>query len=189
MQINFLWAIELDFQKNQIPNFGIYKNIHVYAGQLPDRCHRVYTAVESEAVHPSPWWDHTTSLHGDHGPRGARARHLCFHDHTRVSMGTEVGSTPWQQGLWGQHGAHLGPTGPRWAPGGPHEPCYLGYSSVHYVFCYQYFWFNKMMCLNFQIIFMFEQCLCSITVVTPVKYESDIQYVNSAFMTLKNGFE
>ena len=25
----------------------------------------------------------------------------------------------------GQHGAHLGPTGPRWAPCWPHEPCYL----------------------------------------------------------------
>ena len=23
---------------------------------------------------------------------------------------------PWQQGSWGQHGAHLWPTGPRWAP-------------------------------------------------------------------------
>ena len=27
---------------------------------------------------------------------------------------------------WGQHGAHLGPTGPRWAPCWPHELCYLG---------------------------------------------------------------
>ena len=26
----------------------------------------------------------------------------------------------------GQHGAQLGPTGPRWAPCWPHEPCYLG---------------------------------------------------------------
>ena len=26
----------------------------------------------------------------------------------------------------GQHGAHLGPTGPRWAPCWPHELCYLG---------------------------------------------------------------
>ena len=33
---------------------------------------------------------------------------------------------PWQQGSWGQHGAHLGPTGPRCAPCWPHEPCYLG---------------------------------------------------------------
>ena len=27
---------------------------------------------------------------------------------------------------WGQHGAHLGPVDPRWAPYWPHEPCYLG---------------------------------------------------------------
>ena len=33
---------------------------------------------------------------------------------------------PWQQGPWGQHEAHLGPAGPRWAPCWPHEPCYLG---------------------------------------------------------------
>ena len=33
---------------------------------------------------------------------------------------------PWLQGSWGQHGAHLGPTGPRWAPCLPHELCYLG---------------------------------------------------------------
>ena len=32
---------------------------------------------------------------------------------------------PWSQGSWGQHGAHLGWTGPRWAPCWPHEPCYL----------------------------------------------------------------
>ena len=28
--------------------------------------------------------------------------------------------------LMGQHGAHLGPVGPRWAPCWPHEPCYQG---------------------------------------------------------------
>ena len=33
---------------------------------------------------------------------------------------------PWLQGSWGQHGAHLGPIGPRWAPCWHHEPCYLG---------------------------------------------------------------
>ena len=27
---------------------------------------------------------------------------------------------------WGQHEAHLGPFGPRWAPCWPHEPCYQG---------------------------------------------------------------
>ena len=35
-------------------------------------------------------------------------------------------SLPRQQGSWGQHGAHLGPVVPRWAPCWPHEPCYLG---------------------------------------------------------------
>ena len=33
---------------------------------------------------------------------------------------------PWWQGVWGQHGTHLGTTGPRWAPCWPHELCYLG---------------------------------------------------------------
>ena len=30
------------------------------------------------------------------------------------------------KGHRGQHGAHLGPVGPRWAPCWPHEPCYQG---------------------------------------------------------------
>ena len=34
---------------------------------------------------------------------------------------------PSQQGSWGQHGVHLGPTGPRWTPCWPHELCYMGY--------------------------------------------------------------
>ena len=34
----------------------------------------------------------------------------------------------WWQGSWGQHGVYLVPTGPRWAPYGPREPCYLGTS-------------------------------------------------------------
>ena len=33
---------------------------------------------------------------------------------------------PWEKGSWGQHGAHLGPTGPRWAPCWLHELCFLG---------------------------------------------------------------
>ena len=33
---------------------------------------------------------------------------------------------PRKQGSWGQHGAHLGPVGPIWAPCWPHEPCYQG---------------------------------------------------------------
>ena len=37
-----------------------------------------------------------------------------------------VRAIPWEQSLCGQHGAHLGPAGPRWAPCWPHEPCYQG---------------------------------------------------------------
>ena len=33
---------------------------------------------------------------------------------------------PWEQGSWGQHGAHLGPVSPRWAPCWPRGLCYLG---------------------------------------------------------------
>ena len=44
---------------------------------------------------------------------------------------TQFLKTPWKQGSWGQHGAHLGPTGPRWAQCWPHELCYLGmYDSI-----------------------------------------------------------
>ena len=42
------------------------------------------------------------------------------------------------QGSWGQHAAHLGPAGPRWAPCWPHELCYLGYKCCalcHALFC------------------------------------------------------
>ena len=37
------------------------------------------------------------------------------------------GNHSWLESSWGQHGAHLGPIGPRWAPCWPHEVCYLGY--------------------------------------------------------------
>ena len=35
-------------------------------------------------------------------------------------------SYPRKRDSWGQHGAHQGPVGPRWAPCGPLEPCYQG---------------------------------------------------------------
>ena len=35
-------------------------------------------------------------------------------------------SIPRLQGSWGQHGAHLGPVGPRWAPCWSHKPCFQG---------------------------------------------------------------
>ena len=39
------------------------------------------------------------------------------------------------QGSFVQHGAYLGPTGPRWAPCWSHELCYLGYAAKWRRFC------------------------------------------------------
>ena len=36
----------------------------------------------------------------------------------------------WKQGSWGQYGAHLGPTGPRWAPCWPHEFAIWDYNKL-----------------------------------------------------------
>ena len=35
-------------------------------------------------------------------------------------------TSPRLQSSWHQHGTHLGPAGPRWAPCWPHESCYQG---------------------------------------------------------------
>ena len=40
---------------------------------------------------------------------------------------------PRWQSSWGQHGAHLGPVGPRWAPCWPHEPSNQGMYSQRLV--------------------------------------------------------
>ena len=54
-----------------------------------------------------------------------RSLDRCINDSFPFSI-PPVSLLPRYQGSWGQHGAHLGPTGPRWAPCWPHEPCYLG---------------------------------------------------------------
>ena len=41
---------------------------------------------------------------------------------------------PRKQSSWGQHGAQLGPVGPRWATCWPHEPCYQGFEQMHALF-------------------------------------------------------
>ena len=43
--------------------------------------------------------------------------HFCFYYQLMINN-THI---PRWQGSWDQHGAHLGPTGPRWAPCWPHE--------------------------------------------------------------------
>ena len=43
----------------------------------------------------------------------------------KLEAAIKNGWLPWYQGSWGQHGAHLGPTGPRGAPCWPHGLCHL----------------------------------------------------------------
>ena len=46
-------------------------------------------------------------------------------NHKMVSKTAQL-LQPRYQSSWDQHGAHLGPVGPRWAPSWPHAPCYQG---------------------------------------------------------------
>ena len=50
---------------------------------------------------------------------------------TKKSLILYGGAFPDSMVHGGQHGAHLGPTGPRWAPWWPHELCYLGIVQLH----------------------------------------------------------
>ena len=47
-----------------------------------------------------------------------------------AEMTSQCAQGPRKQSSWGQHGAHLGPVGPRWAPCWPHAPCYQGHLSI-----------------------------------------------------------
>ena len=47
--------------------------------------------------------------------------HIIYHDFCKCFCTTTLKAR-----FMGQHGAHLGPTGPRWAPCWPHELCCLG---------------------------------------------------------------
>ena len=54
-------------------------------------------------------------------------------------------------GSWGQHGAHLGTTGPMCAPCWPHESCYLGIG---------YLWQPMLIWSNNQIKHCISYCIC-----------------------------
>ena len=48
---------------------------------------------------------------------------------------------PRLQSLWGQHGAYLGPVGPRWVPCWPHEPSYRGlYNPLQFLISLHVIW-------------------------------------------------
>ena len=77
------------------------------------------------------WNPHTITIHYPHCLSAKSIAwnqyKLTIHNKNKITTKvTEVSwKLPWQQGSCGKHGAHLGPTGPRWAPCWPHEPCYL----------------------------------------------------------------
>ena len=83
------------------------------------RPRRVTYYEAKEVPSTSRLWGNKISVHWAGLPWPAELLHRLF-----------FANLPWYQSLWGQHGAHLGPTGPMWAPCWPHEPCYLGGCSI-----------------------------------------------------------
>ena len=65
---------------------------------------------------------------GVHGLELPVPRLFCFHRLIRFTT-FKTPTPPWQQGSWGQHGDHLGPIGPGWAPCWPHVTCSLDHSA------------------------------------------------------------
>ena len=57
---------------------------------------------------------------------------------------------------WGRHGAYLGPTGSRWAPCGPREPCYLG--------CFAMFGMNQIRFMRPPVSILFDDSSCVLQV-------------------------
>ena len=97
---------------NSGPRFHIKKHLSRYGDfHIKIRPHCLFNG--------NPCTGKTASLYGD-GPTT-----------WRVNYSTMNNYFP-EQSSWGQHGAHLGPVGPRWAPYCPHEPCYQGsYTTCH----------------------------------------------------------
>ena len=118
------------YQANNLPvPFGALLRIAICYSKIKCRswissC--VYIELLYVIMHPCPnvsgglaqppmklWHDMDQLLHHTEGPSAVQV-------HT------------WWQGSWGQHGIHLGPTGPRWVPYWPHEPCYQGcYTDIY----------------------------------------------------------
>ena len=70
-----------------------------------------------------------------HGSNFTRGMHELNPQHMLGDYTFEiVAASPKGQSSYGQHGAHLGPVGPRWAPLWPHETCYQGWvQRAHYI--------------------------------------------------------
>ena len=75
--------------------------------------------------------------HVDRGYISVQNKTACVRCSSSTRYAASIASTldncqrnPRKQSSWGQHGAHLGPVGPRWAPCWPNEPCYQGILKV-----------------------------------------------------------
>ena len=84
----------------------------------PSPCNKIMFL--SPVVKDSLSWE-ITILSGRVLQASFHMRWLCQKQVSRVDR-----DNPDSKVHWGQHGAQLGPTGPRWATCWPHEPCYLG---------------------------------------------------------------
>ena len=93
----------------------------------------ILTFCEGEFIRPGGWVPKTPSC--ILGELLSKTLSSSCHKYDLVAqiskwLGSHIISHhPWEQGSWGLHGAHLGPTGPRWALCGPREPCYRGRSA------------------------------------------------------------
>ena len=74
----------------------------------------------------------------------------------------------------GQHEAHLGPVGPRWAPWWPHEACYQG--------CFSYRLQGTILA---QVTFMLAGCLDCVAWRKPIKRLKLIQHILQLRMLIK----
>ena len=103
---------------------------------------------------PSIMWLKTPYCHSCFRPLNFHIRATCFKFPQKIHSTKKGRVYEWQNAWWWHdmetlsalltlcegnplpdskvHGAHLGPTGPRWAPCWPHELCYLGWDRWFY---------------------------------------------------------
>ena len=138
---NFHWSLFLSVQLTITQDWSRYNGlVHwqaiIWTNADSVDC-RIYVAVGGDELikiqdfaisDNSSWmsylWDISCEDNGENWP--------CYNGNTlyimsiRQIISNDKMAFFLKKGSWGLHGAHLGPTGPRWAPCWPHELCYLG---------------------------------------------------------------
>ena len=86
------------------------------------------------------------------------------------------------------HGAHLGPTGPRWAPCWPHELCYLGHNTKHHISLILKWLISRVACW----LTVMGACMCMCMCMCMQSYErnafnkitsSPVTFINALYFT------